>query len=115
MPHGSNRIYTDSFPNVNDSDGERFIDEISDGTMIGFKYFEFSGISTISITYKGNGNGRIKAYTDLNGSAAAEICISPCKDWKEASADISIADGVYPLYLVFSGEGNISLRDICMG
>lgn len=114
MPHGSNRIYTDSFPNVNDSDGERFIDEISDGTMIGFKYFEFSGISTISIAYKGDGNGRVKVYTDPNGSAAAEIGISPCKDWKEVSAEISAADGVYPLYLVFSGEGNISLRDICM-
>ena len=112
MPHGSNRIYTDSFPNVNDSEGERFIDEISDGTMIGFKYFEFSGAKSISVTYRGNGSGVLKIHTDTEKSAAAEVNILPCEKWNTVKAEISLS-GVYPVYLIFHGEGNISLKDIC--
>ena len=36
MPHGSNRIFEDSFPNYTNDGEERFIGEISDGTLIGF-------------------------------------------------------------------------------
>ena len=43
MPHGSNKIYTDSFPNVTNCGEDRFVGEIQDGTMLGYKYFQFSG------------------------------------------------------------------------
>lgn len=111
MPHGSNKIYSDSFPNVTDSDGERFIDEISDGTLIGFKYFEFSGAVSLSLVYKGSGSGTVKVCTELNGAAIAELAVSPSEDWKTVSAGLSL-DGVHPLYLVFGGEGLISLKEI---
>ena len=52
MPHGSNKIYTESFPNVNNDGDQRFIAEIADGTLIGFKYFDFQGNTTLQITYK---------------------------------------------------------------
>ena len=49
MPHGSNSIYTTSFPNVTHSSNDRFIAEICEGTLIGFKYFEFSGVKKIGV------------------------------------------------------------------
>ena len=115
MPHGSNKIYTESFPNVNHADGERFIDEISDGTLIGFKYFEFSGAGSLSLVYRGSGNGSFGVYTDMDSEAFEKIPITSSDDWKEASTQISLPDGVYPLYLKFVGEGTIALKEIIFG
>lgn len=50
MPHGSNSLFTEPFPNITSSDGERFIAEIEEGTLIGFKYFSFSGVTSVSVT-----------------------------------------------------------------
>lgn len=52
MPHGSNSIYTTTFPNVTNLCEERFIAEVSDGTLIGFKYFAFEQVSEIGILYR---------------------------------------------------------------
>ena len=113
MPHGSNKIYTESFPNVNHAEDERFIDEICDGTVIGFKYFEFSGTKTLSLVYKGGGSGTIKICTDMNGGALAELSVTPSDSWKTVSAEIPLTNGVHPLYLLFSGGGLIALKEIC--
>lgn len=52
MPHGSNSIYTMPFPNVTNLGEERFIAEIEDGTLIGFKYFDFETVSQIGVVYR---------------------------------------------------------------
>lgn len=49
MPHGCNSIYQISFPNVTNLGEERFIGEIADGTLIGYKYFDFEQIQKISV------------------------------------------------------------------
>ena len=49
MPHGSNRIYRFSFPNVTNRGDERFVGEICDGTLIGYKFFKMQGVRTICI------------------------------------------------------------------
>lgn len=111
MPHGSNKIYTESFPNVTHADGERFIDEISDGTLVGFRYFDFSGKESLSLVYRGSGSGTVRVCTELNGAPIAELAVSPSESWTTVSAELAL-DGVRPLYLVFSGDGLISLREI---
>lgn len=113
MPHGSNKIYTESFPNVTHADGERFIGEICGGTLIGFKYFDFSGAKNLSIVYRGSGNGEFRVCTDMDSEELAKIPVTPSDDWKETSADISFPDGVYPLYLLFVGTGHTALKEIC--
>lgn len=52
MPYGSNSIYREPFPNVNHLGGERFIAEIENGTLIGYKYFDFKGPATLSLTVR---------------------------------------------------------------
>lgn len=47
MPHGSNSIYQIEFPNVTNIGDERFIGEIENNTLIGYKYFEFKDVSEI--------------------------------------------------------------------
>ena len=52
MPHGSNKIFTESFPNVTNSGEERYIGEICGGTLIGFKYFEFGKAEKLGIVFR---------------------------------------------------------------
>ena len=50
MPHGSNSVYTMPFPNVTNSGDDRFIAEIEDGTLIGYKYFDFNNVTRIGVS-----------------------------------------------------------------
>lgn len=50
MPHGSNSIFQIPFPNVTNLGEERFIAEIEDGTLIGYKYFECNGVTAFGIS-----------------------------------------------------------------
>ena len=52
MPHGSNSVFQISFPNVTHKGQERFIAEIEDHTLIGYKYFECRSVKKFGITYR---------------------------------------------------------------
>ncbi len=49
MPYGSNSIYTFAFPNVTNNGDERFIAEICNNTLIGYKYFKFNKVTEIGV------------------------------------------------------------------
>lgn len=52
MPHGSNSVFQISFPNVTHKGQERFIAEIEDNTLIGYKYFKCRSVKQFGITYR---------------------------------------------------------------
>ncbi len=52
MPHGSNCVFSHSFPNVTHFKDERFVGEIADGTLIGYKYFDFSNVKRIGVSVR---------------------------------------------------------------
>ena len=107
MPHGSNSIFTFSFPNVNNCGEDRFIDEIKEGTVIGYKYFDFFGNNKITVTVKSTGSG---VFT-VNDNAAV-IKISPCNEWTQFSAELKIVDGISSIFLKYKGDGEIKLINI---
>ena len=115
MPHGSNKIFTDSFPNVNHrinketGKTERCICEISEGTLIGYRYFRFESLSEMTVTYSGDCKGVFEVCTSPSGEPAAEIQLSPSAHWTEASAKLSLPDGDYPLFLRYKGTGTSAL------
>ncbi|WP_298530244.1 family 43 glycosylhydrolase [uncultured Ruminococcus sp.] len=115
MPHGSNKIFEDSFPNVthrNTENGtERFIGEIGDGTLIAYKYFSFSGLSRITLTVKG-GAGSFVVSTSLDGEPVCTIEVPACDEWNGLSAEVRIRDGIYPVYLRYTGSGQAELKEI---
>ena len=91
MPHGSNKIYTDSFPNVTNCGEDRFVGEIQDGTMLGYKYFQFSGAKEIGIQYRGTCSGKFVV---------------------SVRTALQIADGKHPLYLFFQGSGEAAVKEL---
>lgn len=112
MPHGSNKIYTESFPNVNNKGNERFIAEIGQDTLIGFKYFAFKNNSRFSILYRGTAKGYFKVYQKKDGLYCGRIIVEPSEDWQTANSSLHFINGISALYLVFEGTGFLDLKEI---
>lgn len=108
MPHGSNSVYQTEFPNVTNIGEDRFIAEIEDGTLIGYKYFNFKNVNTVSVT------ARIEAAENkvvYNGPIRIdERCVSDDKDEVRTEKHADTAP-VLEIYLEENGEkvGEISI------
>jgi len=112
MPHGSNSIYKDVFPNVNNIGNDRFIDEITNGTLIGYKYFNFCDAKELSILFKSTGCGTLSAYIDMGNNKIAQFDISSSSEWTKLTSTIFVKSGVYPLYFIYKGTGFMKLKSI---
>ncbi len=112
MPHGSNSIYTESFPNVTHCGDERFIGEIADGTMIGYKYFQLAKQTTLTLVLRSTGSGTLTVSTDAAGTPAGTFTICPAKDWSAISSPLAAAEGTHPLYLHYHGTGTLDLLEL---
>ena len=108
MPHGSNKIFTHSFPNVTHKTEngvtERFIGEVSDGTIIRFRYFS-GNPDSIGISYRGEGSGTVT----INGNSAD---ISPASEWTDITVPASCPGEKFDVTISFSGTGNIGIKDL---
>ena len=108
MPHGSNSVYQAEFPNVTNIGEDRFIAEIEDGTLIGYKYFNFENVNTVSVT------ARIETAENkvvYNGPIRIdERCVSDDKDEVRTEKHADTAP-VLEIYLEENGEkvGEISI------
>lgn len=111
MPHGSNKIFTDSFPNCTNDETGRFIGEISDGTLIGYKYFEFDGKTLLTLTVRGKGSGSYE-ITDESGAVLGSIPVSPSEKWVKTSAKLNAAHGEHSLFLTYRGTETTELMEI---
>lgn len=112
MPHGSNKIFSDSFPNVNNTGDERYIAEISDGTLVGYRYFSLAGVRGVTLELRGSFSGTADIYTEKDSAPAGHAAIEPSGDWKTVTAEISVPDGTYPLFIVFRGEGSADMLTV---
>ena len=154
MPHGSNSVYAIHFPNVTNKGEERFIGEIEDGTLIGYKYFDFADIKSLAVKARIENeaneavfdiplrvdvrsfeDGSLKAedlevheecmesgakdayfdvLTDINSEPVGRINLdlANADSWTWFDTDISVPDGVYPLYLIYHGSARVQLLSI---
>lgn len=112
MPHGCNSIYTTSFPNANNDETDRFVAEISENTLIGFKYFDYKGNKKLAITYRGDATGKLTVAQDFQGDTLACFDITPSKDWTTITIDVPFLDGVKGLFLTYMGQGMMDLKEI---
>ncbi|MBQ7907424.1 MAG: family 43 glycosylhydrolase [Clostridia bacterium] len=98
-------------PHIISRGGERFISEVGDSTMIGYKYLDFCGSCKIGVKYRSADslvNGKIKVL--CGSSLVGSIEIAPSKDWKMTFCDVKI-DGVFSLYLIYEGKGLIDILE----
>lgn len=104
----------DRFPKImqDGCDGDEeigYIANMSDTATAGFKYFDCKNVEKISIKVRAYGNGAFQVKTSWDGPVLAEIPIENSNVWEEYSSDIKIEDGIHPIYLTYTGDGNPSL------
>lgn len=112
MPHGSNKIFEEAFPNVNNEGEERFISEIGNNTIIGYKYFDFQNNTFLKIVVRGNAEGELLVQQSIDGELLGSKRISPLQNWTEIDIPCQFKNGIHPLYLFFEGEGLLDLKEV---
>ena len=106
MPRG--QCVDMTLPHIICKNDERFISEVENGTLIGYKYFLVDNVSDFYVKYRtcmGSPNGKVKVI--LGQNTVGEIKIEPSQDWKIAKAALNVQNGIYPLYLVYEGSDYI--------
>lgn len=82
---------------------------IKDGTVLGFKYFDFKDVHFFSIMTRGYCSGWFEIKTSIDGETLGKIQVSNTNFWQEFTTEVRIPDGVSALYLEYKGGGNASL------
>lgn len=93
-----------------ESNPDQYIANLQAGAVVGFKYFNIKELEKISVTIRGNGQGKIKVYTKLWDRVAAQIEITAMKEWVTFSQPMQIEAGVTSLWFVYEGNGFIELK-----
>lgn len=97
------------FPYMTCVDGERFITNIKRGNLIGYKYINLAETERVEVIYRSETEGVLEIRTQPDGDAKAEIQLPACNWWKPAETEVSFSEEEQELYLVYKGEGSISL------
>lgn len=111
MPHGSNRQLKKDIPYVGEEDNIVLIKDISNGTLIGYKSFDFVKEVGLRIGYKGSAFGQLGVYVD--GVEIGKVSIRP-SDVLIHSGQVRIANiGKRNAYLTFRflGKGKVDIVD----
>ena len=96
-------------PYLTNEGDTRFATNITDGTRIGFKYFDFEKPVTLSATIQGNAEGILHICTDSEEIGVLTVC--PSEGWSVTSTVIT-ASGKQALYLDYKGVGALDLLEI---
>lgn len=117
---GNNGFWLDGrFPRITQDgrDGEEcpaFIMNMTDTATCGFKYFRMKGLTHITLQVRGYCNGAFQVKTAWDGEVLATLPVHHSTQWETYSAPVALPDGVYPLYLTYSGPGSATLLDFTL-
>ncbi|MBQ7149316.1 MAG: family 43 glycosylhydrolase [Pseudobutyrivibrio sp.] len=91
---------------------DSFIKDITDSSVIGFKYFDFKGVTGIRIKTRGYGAGTFEILTSLDGQVLGKVDIEFQNIWTAAEGTFKPEDGASTLYLRYRGNGNTQLSSV---
>ncbi len=88
------------------------IANIHDTTTIGFKYFDFQDVKTITLVTRGYAGGAFQVKTEPNGPVLATLKMHNTNLWHATTEPIELPKGKQALYLTYVGGGNPMLKSI---
>ncbi len=112
MPHLSNVLKNCDAPNVNHEGETRYVKGITNGTLIGWKYFQFTSEAALQVTARGDGGELL--VTTGPGRPLARIELASSPGWRPSARAVFPASGAKPLYLTYRGKGAIDLLKITL-
>ena len=93
----------------------QYINNMVDGATAGYRYFNFTDASTLSVEVRGNGKGNFVVRDERGGKIVSCIPVEPSDAWKTFSAPLVIEKGKHPLYFTFEGEGSMDFFSFSFG
>ena len=90
------------------------IQNMRDGAVAVFKFFNFKGAKKVFVTVRGKGKGVLYVRSAEHGAPVAMINVTPGKEWASFSSSLTILDGVHPLYFTYKGRGAIDFLDFTL-
>ena len=114
MPHSSNQKQAIAIPFIGSGNGEQFICDIRDNTLIGYKYFAFSDLQSVTLRVRGEGNGVFRISTEPDGAPAGEAVFDGAAQWTNLEIPVSGISGVKPLYIRYGGSGRADMLEVTL-
>ncbi|MDZ7835677.1 MAG: family 43 glycosylhydrolase [Alkalibacterium sp.] len=123
--HRDEAVYTgdlwmdSQFPKITQDgkDGDEepgYIQNMTDSSTAGFKYFDCKGISEVTIKVRGYCKGAFQVKTAWNGDVLGVIPVDFTNVWTEYKAEVDIPDGIQALYFTYVGGGRASLASFTL-
>jgi len=98
-----------------DGDEEQgYIADISDLAVIGFKFFDCTGIKSVKVKTRGYCNGLFEVSTSWQDKPLGEIQVEFSNIWTEFKADINIPDGVHAIFFTYKGGGSAQMASFTL-
>lgn len=98
-----------------------FIENLRDGAIVGFKYFDCQDIRRITVVVRGGSGGTgggkggvLEVSTSWNGPSCGEIPVGTSNEWKSYSAPVTVPDGKQALYFRYKGDRGISFASFTL-
>ena len=87
-----------------------YIDNMQSSATVGFKYFTFENVHTITLRVRGcSTEGYFLVKTEPFGDVLARIPVTGSNEWKDYCASLTVSDGTHALYLQYFGQAPMSL------
>ena len=98
--------------------GERarqYVANLRDGSVVGFKYFDLSGLRRVEVVTRGGAGTLVVATDERADHVLGQIEVSRGRAWHTCDADVASAGASEALFLRYEGPGRIDLLDITLG
>ncbi len=96
-----------------EENGRQIVAGITDGTVLGYKYFLFEKVTLLEVTARGS-SGRLDIYHDLETPPIGSVIIKAEREWKDYTTELKTKQGTQALYLKYIGTGTIELLEFTM-
>ncbi len=101
-------------PNISWDGQDHMITAITNGTWIGYKYFEFTNVSSVKVIVRG-GAGEMQVITKATNhqleQVVGSVSLHQTREWCEYILPMEIKNGVYALYFKYIGEEKIDFLE----
>ncbi|NMA90318.1 MAG: family 43 glycosylhydrolase [Amphibacillus sp.] len=91
-----------------------YIQNMTDSSTAGFKYFDIKDVTKFRIKYRGYCNGHFEVKTTWDGEVLATFPVSNKNIWTEVESDINMPNGIQSIYITYRGHGRPSLASFTL-
>ena len=102
------------FPFLTCTDGQRYVTNIGENTLIGYKYLALEETGTLGVEYRCQKGGQLEVRTAPDGAARAVLELPPCQEWECCQTKVSFDASEQELYFVYHGSGRMELLNILL-